>query len=214
MFDVMGREVWGAEIDAYGQLRNVRGDRATCPFRWPGQYEDEETGLNYNRCRYYQTEAGQYLSQDPIGLRGGLDLLGYVVDPSTLSDPLGLGPGIDDNGFFAARHEYGRGSGSGRTTIPLQGSRDRDFVQANKEAGFSKTPEGYTWHHANYDPETGMGEMQLVKRGPHRATPGRRHIRAVSLPSRNRQARNTDLKQLRSSRKKVACLAGHATRQT
>ena len=51
------------------------------PFRFPGQYEDEETGLYYNRFRYYDPEAGQYTSRDPIGLRGGLRLHAYVPDP-------------------------------------------------------------------------------------------------------------------------------------
>ena len=50
MFDESGSEVWGAEIDAYGGLRNVRGERAECPFRWPGQYEDIETGLYYTEA--------------------------------------------------------------------------------------------------------------------------------------------------------------------
>ncbi|SUB89296.1 Cell wall-associated polypeptide CWBP200 [Porphyromonas macacae] len=43
-----------------------------CPFRYQGQYEDEETGLYYNRFRYYDPNAGNYISQDPIGLEGDL----------------------------------------------------------------------------------------------------------------------------------------------
>jgi RHS repeat-associated protein len=55
-----------------------------------GQYEDAETGLYYNRFRYYDAEAGQYTSQDPIGLAGGAALYGYVHDPLAWVDPLGL----------------------------------------------------------------------------------------------------------------------------
>ncbi|WP_202807474.1 RHS repeat-associated core domain-containing protein [Gilliamella sp. wkB18] len=40
------------------------------PFRQLGQYEDVETGLYYNRFRYYHPETGLYISQDPIGLAG------------------------------------------------------------------------------------------------------------------------------------------------
>ncbi|HAA67836.1 MAG TPA: hypothetical protein DCE55_01735 [Planctomycetaceae bacterium] len=40
-------------MSIYGDLRNLTGDRHTCPFRWPGQYEDAETGRYYNRFRYY-----------------------------------------------------------------------------------------------------------------------------------------------------------------
>ena len=61
-----------------------------CPFRWPGQYEDAETGLYYNRFRYYDASQGHYLSPDPLGLLGGPVLAGYVSDPLTQTDPFGL----------------------------------------------------------------------------------------------------------------------------
>jgi RHS repeat-associated protein len=61
-----------------------------CPFRWPGQYEDAETGLYYNRFRYYDSESGQYASQDPIRLEGGLSPHAYPEDPVRSYDPLGL----------------------------------------------------------------------------------------------------------------------------
>jgi RHS repeat-associated protein len=90
MFDGYGQEVWRASVDSYGRLEHVRGGRRACPFRFPGQYEDAETGLYYNRFRYYDPEAGGYVSQDPIGLAGGLRLHGYPSDPTTHFDPLGL----------------------------------------------------------------------------------------------------------------------------
>ena len=90
MLDAEGRAVWSADIDIYGALRNLTGDKHACPFRWPGQYEDEETGLYYNRFRYYDPESGEYVSQDPIGLVGGLGPHSYVSDPQIWFDPLGL----------------------------------------------------------------------------------------------------------------------------
>jgi RHS repeat-associated protein len=90
MFDGEGREVWGAEIDVYGDLRNLRREREACPFRWPGQYEDGETGLYYNRFRYYSHDHSAFISQDPIGLLGGLAVFGYVRDPLHGVDFLGL----------------------------------------------------------------------------------------------------------------------------
>jgi len=90
MYDERGSESWAAEIDTYGALRDVRGTRRACPFRFPGQYEDAETGLYYNRFRYYDPEAGGYVSQDPIGLAGGNALYGYTADPINARDPLGL----------------------------------------------------------------------------------------------------------------------------
>jgi len=85
-----GREVWTAELDTYGEICTVRGARAACPFRWPGQYEDPETGLYYNRFRYYDCHAGIYTSQDPLGPAASKNAHAYVVDPCTYGDPYGL----------------------------------------------------------------------------------------------------------------------------
>ncbi|EKI3092739.1 RHS repeat-associated core domain-containing protein, partial [Escherichia coli] len=60
------------------------------PLRLPGQYFDEETGLHYNLFRYYAPECGRFISQDPIGLRGGLNLYAYAPNPLKYIDPLGL----------------------------------------------------------------------------------------------------------------------------
>jgi RHS repeat-associated protein len=93
MHDASGREVWAASIDAFGGLRNLRGDRQACPFRWPGQYEDVETGLYYNRFRYYSPEVGTYISQDPLGPVSRS--AAYVSDPLKSSDPFGLIEWVD-----------------------------------------------------------------------------------------------------------------------
>jgi RHS repeat-associated protein len=97
MLDEQGKPAWSADIGVYGDLRNVVGERTACPFRWPGQYEDDETGLYYNRFRYYDPDVGGYVSQDPIGLKGGLCLTAYVRDPLIWRDPLGLSGCNDDN---------------------------------------------------------------------------------------------------------------------
>ncbi len=90
MHDAAGEQVWAMEMGVYGQVQAVNGEPSDCPFRWPGQYEDEETGLYYNRFRYYDPGSGCYISQDPIGLDGGFSLHGYGSDPNILIDPLGL----------------------------------------------------------------------------------------------------------------------------
>ncbi len=90
LYDDAGREAWSGSMGAWGQLRTLKGAADECPFRWPGQYEDAETGLFYNRFRYYDPEAGEYVSQDPIGLLGGLRLCGYVPDPLKYTDVIGL----------------------------------------------------------------------------------------------------------------------------
>ena len=63
---------------------------AVCPLRFPGQWQDEETGLYYNRHRHYDPLAAQYVSPDPIGLGGGDRPQGYVERPGVWTDPLGL----------------------------------------------------------------------------------------------------------------------------
>ncbi|MBU6951368.1 DUF6531 domain-containing protein [Hahella sp. HN01] len=90
MYDETGQSVWSADVSVWGDLKNLSGSKSDCPFRWEGQYEDVETGLYYNRFRYYDPQSGQYVAQDPSGLMGGLRLQGYVKDPLSQLDPFGL----------------------------------------------------------------------------------------------------------------------------
>jgi RHS repeat-associated protein len=87
-FNAQGRQVWHRELDCYGRLR--QGDNKFVPFLYPGQYVDLETGLAYNRFRYYDVESGNYLSQDPIGLNGGMNPYNYVHDTNEFVDIFGL----------------------------------------------------------------------------------------------------------------------------
>ncbi|OCC04178.1 hypothetical protein BA190_14965 [Labrys sp. WJW] len=61
-----------------------------CPIRFQGQWQDEETGLYYNRHRYYDPFVGQYTGPDAIGLEGGDRPHGYVTRPLSWVDALGL----------------------------------------------------------------------------------------------------------------------------
>ena len=88
-----GEAVWTAEYEAWGRIRQetVSDDpKANVPFRFQGQYYDEESGLHYNRFRYYDPEIGRFVSQDPIGLQGGMNLFEYAPNPVGWTDPLGL----------------------------------------------------------------------------------------------------------------------------
>ncbi len=60
------------------------------PLRFQGQYFDEETGLHYNRFRFFDPDIGRFISQDPIGLDGGNNLYQYAPSPVSWIDPLGL----------------------------------------------------------------------------------------------------------------------------
>ncbi|EYF02224.1 RHS repeat-associated core domain-containing protein [Chondromyces apiculatus] len=89
IFDDAGEIAWRAQLNTYGVARADMA-RTSCPWRWPGQYEDEETGLFYNRFRYYDPESGRYVSQDPIRLLGGINSYRYTFNPTLNIDPLGL----------------------------------------------------------------------------------------------------------------------------
>jgi RHS repeat-associated protein len=96
--DRNGALAWRMQLDLYGVSRGPAEKAVTaCPHRFPGQYEDEETGLCYNRFRYYDPEAGRYLTPDPLGLAGGFDPYGYVPNPLRQIDPLGLACEETDN---------------------------------------------------------------------------------------------------------------------
>ncbi len=99
-YDGIGEKVWERELDIYGRVKQGRkgihgktekevGKKNFIPFRFQGQYEDEETGLYYNRFRYYSPEDGCYTQQDPIGLAGGLNLYSYVKNPNLQIDVWG-----------------------------------------------------------------------------------------------------------------------------
>ena len=59
-------------------------------IRFQGQYFDQETGLHYNRYRYYSPYVGRFVSKDPIGLSGGYNIYAYAPNPIQWIDPLGL----------------------------------------------------------------------------------------------------------------------------
>ena len=90
-FDDNGEMVWETDYDVYGRLKKLNGEKHFIPFRQMGQYEDAELGgVYYNRFRYYDSGSGVYISQDPIGLEGGLALYGYVKDSNSWVDVFGL----------------------------------------------------------------------------------------------------------------------------
>ena len=72
-----GTVVWQAAYFPYGEAE-VQVNTISNNLRFPGQYYDVETELHYNWNRYYDPMSGRYISPDPIGLEGGLNLYAYV----------------------------------------------------------------------------------------------------------------------------------------
>lgn len=88
--DRTGAVVWRqAEPGAWGE-RGRQDGLVSNPLRFQGQYFDEESGLHYNRYRYYEPESGRYISADPLKLIAGLNVYQYVPNPLGWIDPLGL----------------------------------------------------------------------------------------------------------------------------
>jgi RHS repeat-associated protein len=82
--------VWSASFKTYGALALAHVNEVDNPLRFQGQYFDCETRLHYNRHRYYDPECGQFTTQDPIGLLGGMNAYQYAPNPMTWVDPWGL----------------------------------------------------------------------------------------------------------------------------
>jgi RHS repeat-associated protein len=102
--DKAGNVVWAASYNAFGQASITTPAPSTTSgtpnygtitsnIRLPGQYLDAETGLHYNYRRYYDTQSGRYVTQDPIRVEGGINQYKYAeADPVNLSDPTGECP--------------------------------------------------------------------------------------------------------------------------
>ena len=84
--------VWAARLDPWGNVQEeFNPSGMDQDIRLPGQHHDRETGLYYNRYRYYDPGIGSYINQDPIGLAGGANSFGYAnSSPLHWTDPLGL----------------------------------------------------------------------------------------------------------------------------
>ncbi|WP_394560153.1 RHS repeat-associated core domain-containing protein [Aquipseudomonas alcaligenes] len=85
-----GQILWSVKYRAYGSLAKVEVAAIDNPLRFQGQYFDAETGLHYNRHRYYNPGTGSFLTPDPIKLAGGLNNYQYVPNPTGWVDLLGL----------------------------------------------------------------------------------------------------------------------------
>ena len=92
-----GEIVWSAHYRAYGQIARLDVGNIDNPLRFQGQYFDAESGLHYNRHRYYNPDIGRYLTPDPVRLAGGINGYRYVPNPTGWVDQLGLStcPGAD-----------------------------------------------------------------------------------------------------------------------
>lgn len=100
-----GKVVWLADYEAWGNTAKTIwreqvidqiqvSQNELQPIRFQGQHYDIETGLHYNRFRYYDPDMGMFTTRDPIGLMGGDNVFQYAPNPVNWVDPLGLRGGL------------------------------------------------------------------------------------------------------------------------
>ncbi|MCX4166204.1 MULTISPECIES: RHS repeat-associated core domain-containing protein [Paraburkholderia] len=104
-------------------------------LRLQGQYEDLETGFCYSTFRYYDPDAGRFITPDPIGLAGGLNQYQYAPNPLNWIDPWGLSCDLTENRkeHILNRHKYGAGK-PGKTEFPSHWSEDDILTHASDVA--------------------------------------------------------------------------------
>lgn len=90
--DEAGAAAWQGIFKAWGNLVALDEARIEQRLRFQGQYLDSETGLHYNRFRYYCPGIGRFASQDPLGLAGGSNVFQYAPSALNWTDPFGLEP--------------------------------------------------------------------------------------------------------------------------
>ncbi|NTE00365.1 RHS repeat-associated core domain-containing protein [Agrobacterium tumefaciens] len=157
-------------MDSYGKARlNTSCSLTECPFRYQGQYEDAETGLYYNRFRYYAPEEGIYISQDPIGLKGGIKQYGYVKDTLNSIDPLGLSTVYLRNGEVytgkAKVNAQGRYGNSTTATDVFTDIPNTDIAQGVEQITYERLKEGpYKSKITNRQRPVDMGNKKKIWR--------------------------------------------------
>ncbi len=90
--DSDGGIVWQATYRSWGEIEQLVVNKVEQNLRFQGQYFDGESELYYNTYRYYDPEIGRYITLDPIGIRGGINLFRYNLNPVMWVDPAGLAP--------------------------------------------------------------------------------------------------------------------------
>lgn len=152
MYNQHAKKTWDCELDIYGKVRTFEGSSLSdCPFR------------------YYDPNAGSYISQDPIGLTGNsFTFYGYVKDINTWTDIWGLRGHVSFIGDALHPDTVTPDNPGGLIKIQATGSHTGDKI-----AVYDKTKNADVWsdeyrvHHVEYNPDTNEMTMQIVKKDDH-----------------------------------------------
>lgn len=138
-----GDIVWAATHTAWGKATSQANVISGNPIRLQGQYEDIETGMHYNRMRYFDPEIGAFISSDPIGLSGGVNPYSMGPNAQGWSDPLGLTP-LDEGGHSVyALYHHGETSpyyvGITKQDVDTRMGQHAKINETHGEARFNPT---------------------------------------------------------------------------
>lgn len=114
--DASGNVTARISYSPYGE-RTVESGNVTTPFCFNGQFGvmTESSGLLAMQARYYSPIFRRFLSEDPAGFGGGINLYAYTGgDPVNLMDPFGLGPSATGE-YIAGVGQVWRGYGDAGT---------------------------------------------------------------------------------------------------
>ncbi|MFY0573457.1 RHS repeat-associated core domain-containing protein [Cystobacter fuscus] len=164
--DASGRIVWWASpIHSYGLVEVDATSEIAFHLRFPGHYQDVDTGLFYNRFRYYDPTLGRYLQSDPLGTAGGTNLYAYVPNPLVHVDVLGLnGDHLTPN--TEASHTFDTEKVPGNQSAQMKGGSDEVPNGVKNAPIHSKYPDG-TIVYEGQQPGKVRGPDPGAKGAPH-----------------------------------------------
>ncbi|WP_032716464.1 RHS repeat-associated core domain-containing protein, partial [Pseudomonas syringae] len=191
MTDAEGQIVWQAKYRAWGAVEKLVVNEVEQNLRFQGQYFDVETGLHYNTFRYYDPEIGRFITQDPIGLLGGVNLYQYASNTQSWIDPLGWAGVRAESGYLSfdsfevpsqLRYasdgvQFNRANQSFINNMNTDPAFRQDMMGRYpeldswiKKPDMAKSPAGLTWHH-----HEDVGILKLVDRADHSSRHGVYH---------------------------------------
>ncbi|WP_010568062.1 RHS repeat domain-containing protein, partial [Pseudomonas extremaustralis] len=155
-----GEIVWSAHYRAYGEIARLDSGKIDNPLRFQGQYFDQESGLHYNRHRYYNPDIGRYLTPDPVKLAGGINAYQYVPNPTGWVDPLGLSscPGADGCKPTATARKPAESVDHGEPALP-------QLTRAERQARIDKLAEANAYRRLDELEKATPGAHFLEKHG-------------------------------------------------
>ncbi|RFD32290.1 type IV secretion protein Rhs, partial [Pseudomonas sp. GL93] len=158
--DTEGEIVWSAHYRAYGQIARLDVGKIDNPLRFQGQYFDQESGLHYNRHRYYNPDIGRYLTPDPVKLAGGINGYQYVPNPTGWVDPLGLNscPGGDGCKPSTSAQNTAASVNHGEPALP-------QLTRAQRQARIDELAEANAYKHLDELEKATPGAHFLEKHG-------------------------------------------------